>query len=117
MTTTGTLGNRAEKLALDYLRKQGLSLLEKNYRSRFGEIDLIMRQNDYLVFVEVRYRKSGDYGGALASIDQRKQRKLRRTAETYLQRHKASDQACRFDILCLQGELDQAQIEWLENAF
>jgi len=114
---TGILGNRAEKLARKHLVKQGLVLVENNYRCRFGEIDIVMNHNDYLVFVEVRYRKSTQYGGALESIDQRKQQKLRRTAEHYLMHHKKTDYPCRFDILCINGSLNNPEIEWVSNAF
>jgi len=117
MSLTGMLGNRAEKRALKYLKQQGLHAVEQNYNSRFGEIDLIVRDHEYLVFVEVRYRKNASYGGALASIDRHKQAKLRRTAQHYLIRHKLSDSACRFDILCLEGELRKPTIEWIKNAF
>jgi len=117
MSQTGMLGNRAEKLAARYLAKQGFTLIEKNYNCRFGEIDLVMQHGEYLVFVEVRYRKNADFGGALESIDQRKQSKLRRSAEYYLLRHKSGDCACRFDILCLEGNLLKPSYNWIQNAF
>lgn len=117
MSLTGILGARAENLALKLLRKQGLSLVERNFHSRFGEIDLIMQDQDALVFVEVRYRKGQDFGGALESITPAKQRKLRRTAESYLQKHNLTDTACRFDILCLAGSLSKPNSDWIKNAF
>lgn len=117
MIRTGILGNRAEKIANKYLRRQGLSLIEKNYHCRFGEIDLIMQHADYLVFVEVRHRKSSRFGGALASVDQRKQNKLRHSAEHYLIQHKKTDSPCRFDILCVNGNLNNPEIDWITNAF
>ncbi len=117
MIRTGILGNRAEDLALKFLKKQGLALLQRNFNCRFGEIDLIMTDNDYLVFVEVRYRKDQNFGGALASIDQRKQRKLTNSAEHYLQINKLKDTPCRFDILCLGGPLNKPEYQWLQNAF
>ena len=117
MSLTGILGNRAESLALKYLRKSGLTLVERNFNSRYGEIDIIMQQRDYLVFVEVRYRKNQNFGGALESVDSRKQHKLRRTAEYYLQKNKRTDSPCRFDILCVAGDLKSPNIDWIENAF
>lgn len=76
-----------------------------------------MKDNDYLVFVEVRYRQSSQYGGAIASIDQRKQAKLRATAEHYLQRtHTATDRPCRFDVVVF-GPSRSAPCEWIQNAF
>ena len=117
MNLTGMLGNRAERKALKYLNQKGMRPIESNYHCRFGEIDLIMRDQEYLVFVEVRFRKSDLFGGALASVDRRKQAKLRRSAAHYLIRHKLNDRACRFDILCLEGELRRPTIEWVKNAF
>ncbi len=117
MIQTGILGTRAEKLALKYLKKQGLVAHQQNYSCRFGEIDLIMYDNDYLVFVEVRYRKSAAFGGALESIDARKQGKLRRTAEFFLIKSKNNDCPCRFDILCINGNLLQPEYHWIQNAF
>lgn len=76
-----------------------------------------MTDGDYLVFVEVRYRKNLDFGGALESIDRTKQNKLRRTAEHYLLTTKNTDCPCRFDILCLNGNLNKPDIHWVENAF
>ena len=117
MSLTGILGSRAERKALKYLKLQRMTPVETNYHCRFGEIDLIMHDRDYLVFVEVRYRKSALFGGALASIDRHKQAKLRRSAAHYLIRHKLNDSPCRFDILCLEGELRKPTIEWIKNAF
>jgi len=117
MITTGILGNRAEKLALKFLKKSGLRAHEKNYSCRHGEIDLIMWHGEYLVFVEVRHRKLQDFGGALESVDARKQGKLRRSAEHYLQRLKNNGVPCRFDILCVNGNLNNPDYEWITNAF
>ena len=111
MILTGILGNRAEKLARQYLKKQGLTLLETNFHCRYGEIDIVMRDQDYLVFVEVRHRKSSKFGGALESVDSHKQRKLRHTAEYYLIKHKKNDTPCRFDILCVNGDLNKPEID------
>ena len=86
--TTKDLGDSAENLACDYLLAQGLHLLMRNYRLRSGEIDLVFRDSTHLVFVEVRYRKTQQFGGALYSIDHRKQRKLIRTAQHYLYRYR-----------------------------
>ena len=114
---TGIVGNHAENLALKYLQKNHLNLIESNFSCRYGEIDLVMQDSDYLVFVEVRHRKSQRFGGALASVDARKQNKLRRTAEYYLIRHKKTDCPCRFDILCVDGNLSAPTYDWIHNAF
>ncbi|HPY39485.1 MAG TPA: YraN family protein [Thiolinea sp.] len=113
MTTRQQSGQAAEAKAWEYLQAQGFRLLARNYRLRGGEIDLIVHDGDYLVFVEVRYRSSEQFGGALQSIDLRKQQRIIRTAQHYLMRH-ALDLPCRFDVIAL----DRAQqITWLKNAF
>jgi putative endonuclease len=112
-----TLGDLAEDLALSYLNQQGFKLEERNFNCRYGEIDLVMWDRHYLVFVEVRYRASSIYGGALESIDNFKQAKLRRAAEFYLVHTKRTDCPCRFDILCLNGNLNKPDYEWIANAF
>ncbi|MBX2847887.1 MAG: YraN family protein [Acidiferrobacterales bacterium] len=117
MILTGILGDQAEKLAQKFLKNQGLKLHQTNYHCRYGEIDIVMQDDDYLVFVEVRYRKSTDFGGALESVDSHKQRKLRNSAEHYLIKNKINDTPCRFDILCVNGNLKQASIDWIQNAF
>ena len=112
------LGNQAENLALQHLQQQGLSLLSRNYRCKGGELDLVMRAPDgTIVFVEVRYRRQAHHGGALESIDWRKQRRLLHAASHYLQRYRLSNQPCRIDVLAIQGGIsEQPQIEWLRNA-
>jgi len=112
-----TSGDHAEDLALDYLECKKFKLEQRNFNCRYGEIDLIMWDQEYLVFIEVRYRASLNYGGALESIDQFKQGKLRRAAEFYLTSTKRNDCACRFDILCISGNLTKPDYEWISNAF
>ncbi|MCB5190484.1 YraN family protein [Methylobacillus arboreus] len=107
-------GDDAEAIAASYLETQGLTLINRNYRCRSGEIDLIMRQGDTIVFVEVRMRSHSAFGGAAASITASKQQKLIRTAEHFLQQH--GNTACRFDAI-LMTKLDTNQIEWIKNAF
>ncbi len=111
---TSTFGALAEQLALEFLTSQGLILLARNFRGRFGEIDLIMRHQETLVFVEVKLRNSHDFGGAVASITTTKQNKLRLTASQYMQRY--GEQACRFDTI-LMSELNRHGIEWIKDAF
>jgi putative endonuclease len=110
-------GQRAENLASDYLSRHGLRLQAKNYYCRYGEIDLVMLDDDFLVFVEVRHRSSNQFGGAIASVNANKQQKLRLTAEHYLLKHRLTNQACRFDLFCLDGDLNNPEINWLRNAF
>lgn len=110
-------GQAAEALAAGYLEKQGLRLLERNYRSVHGEIDLVYRENSTLVFVEVRYRARSDYGTPAETVDSRKQARLRATAEHYLLTHRGSKSNGRFDIVAISGDLTAATIEWLKNVF
>ncbi len=106
-------GRDAENAAFEYLCKQGLSVIERNYRCRFGEIDLIMRDAETMVFVEVRMRASSSFGGAPASIDARKKRKLLTAARHYMAT-KGQFPDCRFDAVLLNGD---KRIEWIRDAF
>lgn len=106
-------GSDAENLAAIFLGQNKLRLVARNYRCRFGEIDLIMQDDDTLVFVEVRMRSSDHYGGAAASITPRKQAKLIQTARYYLSQQD-NDMLCRFDAILISGN---SEIEWIQNAF
>lgn len=109
-------GFLAEQLARDYLTTQGLTWRVSNYRCRMGEIDLIMQDGDYLVFVEVRARTSNAYGGAIASITYGKKQKILKTATLYLMTNKLIDkQLIRFDVLSIDGLLPK--VTWIKNAF
>ncbi|MDD2914189.1 MAG: YraN family protein [Gallionella sp.] len=108
-------GAQAEHWAARYLQQQGLKPVTKNYRSRFGEVDLIMRDGAALVFVEVRLRRNADFGGAAASIDARKQQRLIRTAQHYLA-DLAQIPPCRFDAV-LMDDVQGTNVQWLKNAF
>lgn len=111
-------GNHGEQLALDFLLDQGLNVVEQNTSSPWGEIDIVMRDGEEWVFVEVRYRNSQYYGGGLESVTTGKQRKLIRTAEHYIQKHhKTHFDACRFDIIELSGNMMTPDINWIKDAF
>lgn len=113
---TQKTGLIAESLARDYLSSNGLIWRASNYRCRLGEIDLIMDDGEYLVFVEVRARRSVAFGGGLASVTYTKQQKLIKTAWIYLIQHKLhATRACRFDVLSVDG--DPPQVHWVKNAF
>lgn len=107
-------GEGAEALACDYLRAQGLVITGRNYRCRFGEIDVVARDGKTLVFVEVRRRRSEAFGGAAASITAAKRSRLIATAGHYLSRLRESP-PCRFDVLLIHGE--PARIDWIRDAF
>ena len=115
-------GHEAEQQACDHLQRQGLILVERNYRSPYGEIDLIMRHAGALVFVEVRYRKSVRFGSPAETVDRRKQMKIRATAEHYLQCHiQRAGVSCRFDVVALTSASgsgpESPKITWLRDAF
>jgi putative endonuclease len=115
---TRAKGNHGEHLALSYLVKGGLRLIEQNFNSRYGEIDIIMHDADEWVFVEVRLRESLDFGGGLESVTRSKQQKLINTAEYYMQKHHNSHfDSCRFDIIEISGKLNEPRINWIKNAF
>ena len=110
-------GDDAEALAAAYLLKVGLQILTQNYRVRGGELDLIALDDETLVFVEVRYRKSMRFGGAAASIDRRKQQRLIHAAQVFLMKHpRQAHRPCRFDCILLDA-LGTEHIEWIQDAF
>jgi putative endonuclease len=112
------IGREAETLACDYLRSRGLALVERNYRSRVGEINLIMHERGCLIFVEVRYRRQARYGSGAESVDARKQARLVACARHYLLRHpRAARRPCRFDVVAISGGGAQPAIEWIPDAF
>ncbi len=104
-------GQSGEDEALAYLAQQGLLLAERNFRCKGGEIDLIMRHGESLVFVEVRKRANNRHGGAAASVTPAKQARLIIAAQIYLQRYRTPP-ACRFDVVAIDG----AVLSWLKNA-
>jgi putative endonuclease len=107
-------GQAAEALAAEYLRRRGLSILERNFRCRFGEIDLIARDGETVVFVEVRMRGRSDFGGAAESITARKRERLRKAARFYLSGQRSLPR-CRFDALLMSGT--NGKIDWIRDAF
>ena len=113
---TLTRGKDAEDRACRYLQSRGLHLLQRNYRSKRGEIDLILQDKDSLVFVEVRYRSDPRFGSALESVNRRKQSRLIACAQHYMQTHPdISQQPCRFDVISIMGS--RTAIEWIADAF
>lgn len=113
------VGNAYEQLAADYLIAQGLELISSNYQCKLGEIDLIMKHKEMLVFVEVRYRLSKDFVSPVVSINARKQQKLIRTAQVYLKKHHLTDVVpCRIDVVGItpDGTDDHYRFEWIPNA-
>jgi putative endonuclease len=105
-------GREAEDAAGEFLTAQGLRILARNYRTRLGEIDLIAWDRQTLVFVEVRLRREGGFGGALGSITARKRSRIAAAARRYLMRFRCAP-PCRFDVVTLEG----GSPAWLRGAF
>ena len=97
-------GSIKENLAAQYLTRQGVKILEHNFRCRQGEIDLIAEKDGYLVFVEVKYRRTGQKGDPAEAVDYRKQKKISKVAEYYCWKKRKLNQPCRFDVICLLGQ-------------
>lgn len=114
MTTAQARGAAAEAAAAEFLAARGLALVERNFRVRGGEIDLICRDGETIVFVEVRLRRRSDYGGAAASILAAKQARIVLAARHWLTRRRLRQSPfCRFDCVLIDGD----RLEWLKNAF
>ncbi len=115
--TTQQRGREAEQQAEAYLEQHGLRAVTRNYRTLRGELDLVMRDGDSLVFVEVRYRKDTGFGGAAESVHRAKQRHVIAAAQYYLQQHRLTRSACRFDVVLLAPEAGRDRITWIKDAF
>jgi putative endonuclease len=113
------IGQKAEDIAAEFLRAQGLVVLERNYRRRLGELDIVARDGDVLIIAEVRTRSSARYGGAAASVDGRKQQRLVRAAAQLLQQRKDfSRLRVRFDVLTVsETAAASPKVQWLQHAF
>lgn len=107
------IGSQYERMAAEYLEKQGVVILEQNYHARQGEIDIIGKDKDYLIFVEVKYRKNAESGDPAEAVTSWKQRHIRMTAQYYLYSHRYGDIPCRFDVVSI---LDH-EILWIQDAF
>jgi putative endonuclease len=105
-------GRKAEDLAAAFLQAKGMTIIEKNFRAKVGEIDIVAKDGDEVIFVEVRARGSRDFGGAAASVDGSKRRKLIRAAQLWIQA-RGWDGACRFDVVAVDG----GALEHLPAAF
>src|SRR3984957_10513212 len=113
------IGLAAENIAADFLRAKGLEILQRNYRRRLGELDIVARDGDVLVIAEVRTRASNRYGGAAASVDPRKQQRLIRAASQLLQqRRDLAPLRVRFDVIAvLDMDRERPRVEWIQHAF
>lgn len=108
------LGGRQEEIACRFLLQQGLTILERNYRVKVGEIDIIAKEGSTICFVEVKYRASQKYGGADYAISAKKQQTIRRVAQWYItSHHLPGEQFCRFDAVLINGD----KIQYIRNAW
>ncbi len=107
-------GRNAEDFAAAFLQRHGLKVIARNYRSRFGEIDLVARDGAAVVFVEVRMRTRSDFGSAAESIGAAKRKRLLAAARYYLAGMRG-DRACRFDAVLIDGP--EKTVQWVKNAF
>lgn len=117
-----TLGARGEQAALDLYRRRGFTLVARNWRCSIGEVDLVLRRRDVLVFCEVKTRRGGPFGAGFEAVDARKRRKLRALADVFLLTHRAGPVSVRFDVASVairsaSGPEAAAQIELFEDAF
>jgi putative endonuclease len=111
-------GAAFEQRACRELERAGLKLLARNYTTRYGELDLVMRDHETLVFVEVRHRVRASHGDAVASITTTKQTRLIQTAQLWLAAHpQHAQRACRFDVVSYDGPAESAEMHWLQAAF
>jgi putative endonuclease len=112
-----SLGKLGENLACTALKQRGYAIIARRYRTRSGEIDIVARDGDTTVFVEVKLRTGGDFGGGAGAVDALKQRKVSLLAMDYLVRHRLEDRPCRFDVVAIDAEVNPPRIEIYTNAF
>ena len=113
-TKKGAIG---EDLAVDYLEKKGYRILQRNYRFEHGEIDIVAEGGNVLVFVEVKARRSKEYGEPEDAITPRKRVKIRATADSYLFENTIDDKECRFDVIAIDYQQNKTEIRHIEDAF
>ncbi len=112
------LGARGEALAWNFLKKSGYSIVEKNYRTRFGEMDVIAEKEGSLIFIEIKTRRNHHFGLPAEAVDWRKRRKMIQVAESYLQQKKMENREARFDILSITWDgTTEPHFEILDHAF
>lgn len=112
------VGSRYETLALEYIRENGGTVLETNYRDKNGEIDIIARDERYLCFIEVKYRSDDRFGGPEAAVNFAKQKRISRVSRYYLYGHGyGEDTPVRYDVVAVDGKDNAVTVKWIKNAF
>ena len=117
MSNTKITGDQGEQLAMRFLRKQGLEILEMNYQYGHGEIDIVATEGEVLVFCEVKTRYSDKYGPPEYAITPKKQAQVRKSAEAYLYEHEIREHICRFDVVAIRMRENEPEIHYIKNAF
>ncbi len=112
-----TTGNLGEELAVNFLQRQKCTIQQRNYRKRTGEVDIVVKDKDVLVFVEVKTRRTNRFGSGFAAVDFRKQQQICKAALAYLSEYNCTDVQVRFDVIAVALAGKSPQIEWLKNAF
>ena len=117
--TSYSIGKSTEEFAKHYLIQNGLDFVAQNVHCRQGEIDLVMKDKETYVFVEVKFRKNNLYGGAISAVSQSKQQKIKHCVAFFLHNAQLNEYntPCRFDVIALEGDIKQPNITWLKNAF
>ena len=112
------IGDQSEEIACGYLKQNGLKIIERNFRSPRGELDIIMEDGETLVFVEVRFRRNTQYGSGAESVDKNKQKKIITSAAYFLQKNsKHRNRPTRFDVVSISLESNKPAINWIQDAF
>jgi len=117
MDNRQAVGISGENLACDELRRRGYAILERRYRTRFGEIDIVAREGKTIVFVEVKARDGREFGEAAEAVTGFKRRRMTQIALDYMTRHRLSNRPCRFDVVSIHFEAGRPEIEVFQNAF
>ena len=110
-------GSDGEQLACEYLALQGLSIVQRNFRSHRGEIDIVAREGEYLAFCEVKCRESDEFGSPEHAVTPEKARQIRNVAEGYLAKNGICEQACRFDVVAIRFSGARGVLNHIRNAF
>src|SRR5437867_6562173 len=117
MTSTRQAGNKGEQIAMQHLKRLGLEIVEMNYHFGHGEIDIVAREGDTLVFCEVKMRETDKYGDPEYAITAKKQQQIRKIALGYLYEHEIKEQDCRFDVVAIRMRGRTPEINYIRNAF
>jgi len=112
------IGDQSEEIACGYLKRNGLKIVARNFRSPRGELDIIMEHGETLVFVEVRFRRNTQFGSGAESVDKNKQKKIITSAAYYLQKNKQHrNRPTRFDVVSISMDANKPAIDWIQDAF